>query len=101
MLSVPAAYPESKGFYVLEALAAGVPVVQPAHGSFPELIAATGGGVLYEPGNVAALADSLAGLMDDAPRRQQLTAQGRAAVHRDFTAERMATEAWRLYERFA
>jgi len=100
VLSVPAAYPESKGFYVLEALAAGVPVVQPAHGSFPELITATGGGVLYEPGNVAALADALAGLMDDAPRRQQLAAQGRAAVHRDFTAERMAAEAWRLYERF-
>jgi glycosyltransferase involved in cell wall biosynthesis len=100
VLSVPAAYAESKGFYVLEALAAGVPVVQPAHGSFPELLAATGGGVLYEPGNVAALADALAALMDDAPRRQQLAAQGRAAVHRDFTADRMAVEAWRLYERF-
>lgn len=101
VLSVPTSYPESKGLYVLEALAAGVPVVQPAHGSFPELIAATGGGVLYEPGNMPALADALAGLMDEAPRRQQLAAQGRAAVHRDFTAERMADEAWRLYERFA
>jgi len=101
VLSVPTTYPESKGFYVLEALAAGVPVVQPAHGSFCELIAATGGGILYTPGDVAALADALAGLMDDAPRRQQLAYQGRAVVCRDFTAERMATEAWRLYERFA
>jgi glycosyltransferase involved in cell wall biosynthesis len=99
VLSVPTSYAESKGFYVLEALAAGVPVVQPAHGSFPELIAATGGGVLYEPGNMEALADALAGLIDDVPRRQRLAAQGRAAVQRDFTAQRMAAEAWRLYER--
>ena len=47
----PAAYPEAKGIYVLEALARGVPVVQPAHGSFPELIEATGGGVLVPPGD--------------------------------------------------
>ena len=38
VLSVPTTYHEPKGLYVLEALANGVPVVQPAHGSFPELI---------------------------------------------------------------
>src|SRR5262249_13314655 len=49
VLSVPTTYPEPKGLYVLEALANGVPVVQPAHGSFPELIEATGGGLLVTP----------------------------------------------------
>ena len=46
VLSVPTTYREPKGLYVLEALANGVPVVQPRHGSFPELIEATGGGLL-------------------------------------------------------
>src|SRR5262249_6379996 len=46
---VPTNYHESKGLYVLEALAAGVPVVQPRHGSFPELVEDTGGGLLYDP----------------------------------------------------
>ena len=49
VLSVPTTYREPKGLYVLEALANGVPVVQPRHGSFPELIEATGGGLLVEP----------------------------------------------------
>src|SRR5690606_19695116 len=51
LLSVPTAYREPKGLYVLEALANGVPVVEPSHGAFPEMITATGGGVLVEPGN--------------------------------------------------
>ena len=50
VLSVPTIYREPKGIYVLEALANGVPVVQPRHGAFPELIEATGGGLLVEPG---------------------------------------------------
>ena len=49
VLSVPTTYREPKGLYVLEALANGVPVVQPRHGSFPELIEATGGGLLVSP----------------------------------------------------
>lgn len=101
VLSVPAVYRESKGFYVLEALAAGVPVVQPAHGSFPELVQATGGGLLYPPGDSTALAAALARLADDAALRQRLATQGRAAVRAQFTAERMAVAAWDLYLQFA
>lgn len=101
VLCVPTMYSESKGFYVLEALAAGVPVVQPAQGSFPELIAATGGGLLCKPGNTLALAAALVALMDDEPRRRHLAERGRAAVRRDFTAEGMAAAAWRLYEQVA
>ena len=100
VLALPTTYPESKGFPVLEALAAGVPVVLPNHGAFPELIAATGGGLLHEPGDTQALADTLARLMDDAELRRELADRGRTAVHALFTAERMATEAWELFERF-
>lgn len=98
VLSVPTEYVESKGFYILEALAAGVPVVQPAHGSFPELVAATGGGLVYDPRSPETLPGTLARLMDDEPQRRRLAEQGRAAVQTSFTAERAADAMWRLYE---
>ncbi len=98
VLSVPTVYREAKGLYVLEALSQGVPVVQPAHGSFPELIEATGGGLLVEPNNAAALADALARLMEDAGLRRQLGEAGRHAVIERFTDETMADAAWAVFE---
>jgi len=56
VFSAPSVYPESKGIYVLEALANGVAAVQPAHGSFPELLEKTHGGTLTPPGDAAGLA---------------------------------------------
>lgn len=99
-LSVPAVYPEAKGLYVLEALAAGVPVVQPAQGSFIELIEQTGGGLLVPPGDVQALADGLGRLMDDDKLRMKLASAGRSAVVRSFSDEVMAQTTWALYSRF-
>jgi glycosyltransferase involved in cell wall biosynthesis len=86
---VPAAG-EAFGLYVLEALACGVPVVQPADGAFPELIEATGGGVLYESDNIPALAEALEALLLDSRRREQLGRAGAQAVRERFSAEHMA-----------
>ncbi len=101
VLSVPTVYREAKGLYVLEAMSQGVPVVQPRHGSFPELIEATGGGLLFEPNNARALARSLAELMDDPEKRRTLGQRGRDAVRKDFTDEIMAERAWQVFERYA
>ena len=90
VLSVPTTYREPKGIYVLEALANGVPVVQPAHGSFPELIEATGGGLLVEPGDPAALARGWRQLADDPAARRRMGQTGREVVRSRFTAEGMA-----------
>jgi len=101
VLSVPTVYREAKGLYVLEALANGVPVVQPRHGSFPELIEATGGGLLFEPGDPRELAAALARLMDDPALREELGNRGRSAVLQSFTAEMMARKTWAVYQRLA
>lgn len=90
VFSVPAPYREPKGLYVLEALAAGVPVVQPAHGSFPELVDATGGGVLVPPDDTAALAEGLRLLITDPKLRRELGENGRRGVREQFTAAAMA-----------
>jgi glycosyltransferase involved in cell wall biosynthesis len=97
VLSVPTVYKEPKGLFVLEALASGVPVVQPNHGAFPEVLARTGGGVLFEPGDSSDLACKLSELLNDAERRIELGDQGRAAVLREFNLERMADAAIELY----
>ena len=89
-LSVPARYGESFGLYVLEAMAAGVPVVQPRHAAFPELLEATGGGVLCEPEDPASLADALEPLLRNPERAVELGARGRDAVRRGFTSAHMA-----------
>jgi len=90
VLSVPTTQCEPKGLFVLEALAAGVPVVQPAHGAFPEMLERLGGGLLVPPHEPRALADALENLLLDDPQRQQLGQLGSQAVHRDFNAEAMS-----------
>jgi glycosyltransferase involved in cell wall biosynthesis len=90
-------YRESKGIPALESLANAVPVVLPAHGAFPELIAATRGGLLHEPDGPQALAEALAQLMSDPARATQLGLAGQQAVHRDFHAAGMAEKTRQLY----
>ena len=92
-------YREPKGLYVLEALANGVPVVQPRHGSFPELVEATGGGLLVEPGDVAGHAAALVRLARNADERRAMGARGRAGVERHFHDGAMAETTERIFQR--
>jgi glycosyltransferase involved in cell wall biosynthesis len=98
VLSVPTTYHEPKGLYILEAWANGVPVVQPAHGSFPELIEATGGGMLVSPGDSLALAHALRQLMEQPDERRRLGRLGQDAVKQRFDAATMARATLRVYE---
>jgi glycosyltransferase involved in cell wall biosynthesis len=90
LFSVPATYGESFGLYVIEAWAAGVPVVQPRHGGFTELLGASGGGILVAPDDPGALADAWASMLNDPARAADLGRRGREAVLRQFTVEHMA-----------
>lgn len=100
VLSVPTVYREPKGIFVLEALASGVPIVQPDHGAFPELVAGTGGGRLVRPEDADHLAVTLYELLIDGEQRRELAARGRAAVHRDYSAATMAERTLDVYQRF-
>ncbi len=100
VLSVPTVYREPKGLFVLEALAAGCPVVQPAHGAFPELIEATGGGLLFDSGSATSLTEALLVLMRDPQRRRELGKQGSESVHRDYNAQVMAENTLKVYRRY-
>ncbi|HCN30981.1 MAG TPA: glycosyl transferase group 1 [Verrucomicrobiales bacterium] len=90
VLSVPATYGEAFGLYLLEAMASGVPVVQPDHGAFPEIIGMTGCGVLCRPDDPSALADALENLLLDDHAREQMTNRGIQGVRSEFSVARMA-----------
>jgi glycosyltransferase involved in cell wall biosynthesis len=101
VLSVPEKQPVAYGLYVLEALAAGVPVVEPASGVFPELLEITGGGLLCEPNNVEALADAIGSLLLDPDKARRLGEQGRAAIIEKFNIEQTAEQMVRIYGQIA
>ncbi len=97
IFSVPGPYDETKGIFLLEAMAAGTPVVQPRRGVYPELIEATGGGLLVPPDDPEGLAEAIRLLAADAGQRRELGAAAHAGVRRHFTATRMAEEALAVY----
>lgn len=97
VLSVPSPKGVAFGTYLLESLAAGVPVVQPRVGSFPELVEATGGGVLYEPNTAETLARVLGELLADEPRRADLGRKGRESIERNFALKDMARSMLEVY----
>jgi glycosyltransferase involved in cell wall biosynthesis len=98
ILSVPSPQGVAFGTYILEAGARGVPVVLPKIGSYPEIVGATGGGVLYEPNNVETLTRVLDELLGDAARRAELGRKGRESVAASFTLDTMARKLIDVYK---
>jgi glycosyltransferase involved in cell wall biosynthesis len=96
-MSVPTVYRESKGLSILEAWANAVPVVLPAHGTFPELIEDTGGGVLHEPENPQALAAALRQMILDPTVAAQQGLAAQQAIRDRYTDDVMARRTLDLY----
>ncbi|MDB2327003.1 glycosyltransferase family 4 protein [Verrucomicrobiales bacterium] len=101
VFSVPALYGESFGLYLIEALACDVPVVQPNHAAFPEILERTGGGLLYDPEDPTNLADSLEVMLSLEERRRKLGFEGGQGARKYFTADRMAAEISEIFETVA
>jgi glycosyltransferase involved in cell wall biosynthesis len=101
VMSVPTVYRESKGLPALEAMANAVPVVLPDHGSFTEMVADTGGGLLHRPHDPADLAEKIAELLQDPARAAELGRAGKRAIHDRYHAAAMAQRTLELYQRLA
>ena len=97
LLCVPATYDEPKGMFLLEAMACGVPVVQPRRGAFTEVVERTGGGVLVEPDDPARLAEAFTALWSDRPRLQALGRRAFDGVRAHYSIERSADRLIEVY----
>jgi glycosyltransferase involved in cell wall biosynthesis len=99
LLSVPCTYDEPKGIFLLEAMAAGVPVVQPRRGAFPEILEKTGGGLLVEPDDSASLADAIYRLWKAPEERAELGRRGAQGVRQHGSVAHMAERALAAYQK--
>lgn len=90
VMSMPATYNEPKGVSLLEAMACGVPVVQPRRGGFTEVVEKTGGGLLVKPDDPEAIAEGIREIYRNKELAAELSAKGFRGVRQHYTAAQMA-----------
>jgi glycosyltransferase involved in cell wall biosynthesis len=98
VLCLPVRASEPRGTVCVEAMAAGVPVVVPEAGIFPEILSLAPGGLCVPPDDAEAIAAALRRLRDDPAEADRLAQAGAAGVAEHFSARRMAQESLSLYE---
>lgn len=98
VLSVPVLKGEAFGLYQLEALASGIPVVQPALAAFPEIAKTSGGGVVYHPNTPDALAAKWAEVFSDPEQLEQMSLNGRKSIHDRFNLKILTDKMIDVYE---
>jgi len=98
VVSVPVRNGEAFGIYLLECMASGIPVVQPALGAFPEIIEFAGGGVIYKENSPEALAHSLEKLLADPKEMDRLSKAGKEGVENHFHINMQAKRMVEVYE---
>jgi glycosyltransferase involved in cell wall biosynthesis len=98
VLSVPATYDEPKGMFLLEAMACGVPLVQPERGAFTEIIEKTGSGLLVEADDSEKLAEGILRLFHNPELAETLGQNGFQKVREYYSVASMANRALEVYE---
>jgi len=101
LISVPVRKELAFGLYLLEAMASGVPVLQPDEGAFPEIISISGGGEMYHPNSPDALSEKLDELLSRPDKLEELGRKGREGVAEYFDIFRQAEEMVKLYEKIS
>ena len=97
---LPSTWEETFGLVAVEAMAAGTPPIAAGHGSFTELITAGVDGVLFSPGDPAALALAIADVDTNPERYEALGDQARKTYEERFDPQRSVEELLEIY-RFA
>lgn len=99
VLTVPVIKGEAFGLYQLEAMASGIPVVQPALGAFPEVVEVTGGGAIFHPNTPEALAAKLAEVLSQPENLRQMSISGRKAIEEKFNNKILTENMVKIYEK--
>jgi len=99
VISVPVRKYDGYGLYVLEANAAGVPVVQPATGAFPEILEITGGGIIYSPDTISELSKSMVKVLTDHELRKKLAETGSVKVRSELSLDKMSDGLSEVYSK--
>jgi glycosyltransferase involved in cell wall biosynthesis len=99
LLSVPVPGGEAFGAYQVEAVASGVPIVQPNVGGYPEFVESTGGGIIYEPNDPQHLAQALGSMLDNPERIKEMGINGREVVMKSFSMQNMANNILDVYKK--
>ena len=86
-LVCPSVWAEAAGLVNIEALASGLPVVASAIGGIPEIVSDGTTGFLVPPGDIDALADRLARLLDDPVARLEMATAARADALKRYATE--------------
>jgi len=92
---------EGLGTSLLDAMAAGKPVVATMTGGIPEVVVDGETGFLVPPRDHAAMAEASVALLKDEALRRRMGEAGRARACALFSAERMVQETLRVYQRVA
>ena len=90
---------EPFGLIVLQAMAAGCPVIGANAGGIPEIIYDGVTGILVPPKDASALADAIDKLLDDANQRQRLADAAKQDLRKRFSIEMMVEKTQQLYEK--
>ena len=98
LLSVPVRKGEAFGIYLAEAMASGIPVVQPAVGAFTEIVEATGGGVTYNDNTAQKLAEALGKVLKNKNMLKEMSLNARKGVEEKFNINIQAKKLTDIYQ---
>ena len=96
VISVPITFDEGVGLYLCEAFAAGRPAVEPATGSFPEIVGEAG--MLYHPNNSESLANALQELLTNNKKYTEAIDEAKKLAETKYNAQTLAEKLISIYK---